>query len=396
MASYMFTKLLPKEVLFKRGESPSPDKLNGIFDQIGSAAYILESFLGNGTDYRITTNSDRKLLFNVSSAIGQTEKLYKPASKIPDLQRLLRRYIGTHGSWNDTTKTLTITEAALIPSDIEAGDRIGIYYTGRPRFTMPGSSVVNMNNHSGGIYDWEFYDFSSDANYFQIEPYPASTLSIRSFYIAKTFPGSACYNTGYTVPISNANYYTVKTPCVYSNPALTGTSACSSKVTNYCIGNTYEYTASASATYGTPICSGANKSYSIETASPRSTYLTIQCPLNTTENKYALKFRPFSMHSISLDTLITPNMCIVYDIKDAVNPIKYNTSLYSAGESAGYIRGDIFYTPDKDTMTTGDNNKYLVLGGNYGLTDMVSDLIGIMDRQLPIGLGVVGPATYES
>lgn len=225
---------------------------------------------------------------------------------------------------------------------------------------------------------------------------------IKAFYIAEKDVDTECYNIGYSIPLNNANYYTVKVPCYYSNPANgTNTAKCASKTCNYCIGNSYNLDSTDTVTYGTPICSGAVDlnsnpiTYTPETGNLRSTYLTMQCPLNTTNNAYSLKYRPFKMHESELDDMVILNKCMIYDAKDAVSPMKFTSYLYSAGGTNGHIRGDIFYTTSSDIIQIGDNKRYLVLGGSYGLVDLVYDMMTFIERQVPLGVQILGPAVYD-
>jgi hypothetical protein len=393
----MFTKLLPKEASFIRGESPSPDKLNGIMNQLSAATYILESFLGNGLDYRVTSDSERKMLFNVSSAIGKTDKLYKPANKVCNLERIDKRFAGSAASYNSTDKTLSVVSKFVVPAEIIAGDKLGIYYIGQPIVTIAASGYTLAER---ATYGWSYIpNIPTSIDYFYIENAPAKSLTIKAFYIAERFTDTECYNTGYSVPISNANYYTVKTPCRYSNPAASGALKCATKTCNYCIGNTYNFDQTQTVTYGTPTCSGAvsvlggGLSYSADTLRPK--VLTLQSPINTTENAYAIKYRPFYMHNTALDQMLPANSCMIYDLKDGVNAVKYSQNLYSAGGVNSNIRGDIFYITDNSVIAIGDNKRYLVIGGDYGLVDMVYDLATFIQRQTPVGLQLVGPAVYD-
>lgn len=397
MSSYMFTKLLPKEAAFVRGESPSPDKLNGIMNQLNSAMFMLESFLGNGLDYRVTTDSERKMLYNVSSAIGKTDKLYKPANKIPNLERIDKRFAGSYGAYNSTDKTLTVTGKFPIPAEIITGNRLGIYYIGQPIVTIAASGYTLTER---ATYGWSYIsNIPVTVDYLSIEPAPSKSLTIKAFYVAEQFTDTDSYNTAYSIPVSNANYYTVKTPCRYSNPSASGALKCANKTCNYCIGNTYNYDQSQTVTYGTPICSGAlndaggSVSYSADPARPK--VLTLQSPINTTENVYSLKYRPFCMHDTALDQLLPSNSCMIYDLKDGVNAVKYSQYLYSAGGVGGQIRGDIFYITDNSVIAIGDNKRYIVIGGDYGLIDMVYDLATFVQRQTPVGLQMTGPAVYD-
>ena len=41
------------------------------------------------------------------------------------------------------------------------------------------------------------------------------------------------------------------------------------------------------------------------------------------------------------------------------------------------------------------NKRYLVLGGSYGLVDLVYDMMTFIERQVPLGVQILGPAVYD-
>lgn len=401
MQSYMFTKLQPKDVSFVRGETPSPAKLDASFAQIKSAFFLLESFLGNGVDYRTTQKEDRKLLFNVSSAIGRTDKLYKPINKVPDLYRLYKKYSGLYGSYDSVLKTLTLANQIIIPAEIYSGEVLSIYYTGQAKLVTDGPNHLDyiFPQTAVGVYEWRTVVLPDDISYFYFGPNSGKTLSFKVLNVSSVDSENMSFNTGYSLSLDNTTYSTVKVPCFFAGPLVSGSTACVNKTCNYCIGNTYIYDKD-NINYGSPTCSGAQSqthtslTYQPEVANLRSTYLTIQSPLNITENPYALKYRPFSMHSAELDYEIPYNMLAIYDIKDGVSAIKYNTNIYSAGGINNQVRGDIVYITDNKQIVTGDNKRYLVIGGNYGLVDLLHDTMTFVERQIPTGIQLVGEAVY--
>jgi len=91
MKNFSFQTLLSKRARFLNGEDISPQKLSGFAAQLENGFKIIQSYLGNGTDYllaNITDDPDRKTLFNLSSAIGKSEKIYKPVNRIYSIEQL--------------------------------------------------------------------------------------------------------------------------------------------------------------------------------------------------------------------------------------------------------------------------------------------------------------------
>jgi hypothetical protein len=192
----------------------------------------------------------------------------------------------------------------------------------------------------------------------------------------------------------------MKVPCKYSNPDNGLATKCSTKTCDYCIGNTYEYDQTSS-DYGTPKCIGATNSvtptpasisYSPETIltdEQRSTYLTVQSPLITVDNIYSIKYAPTAINDSMIDVEIPQNKCVIYDTKNSASTIKYSTALFSAG------RSDIIYIKDTSPFLDGmtDKQRYIILG-EYGVSDLMYDMMPFTGLALPVDAFPVGVACY--
>ena len=411
MSNALFSKLWPIDVSFFPGEQPTATKLNGMIGQLSSALFMLESFLGNGTDYDITDIKDRKMLFNLSNAIGGTDKLYKPINKLTSLLYISRLFardniapLATYDPATDILSVTTMIKPITLPVNIFPGDELGIYYNGAGTITnFDGAGGIVELPDNGAQYGWYKIITGSNADFISLIR-TGGLFNIKSFYITSKLQDSTtgqdvAFNKSYGVPISNANYYMLKTPCKYSNP--TADIKCASKTCNYCIGNTYEYDQTITiggSPYGTPKCLSAVSetaepiSYSSETmlSSPqRAAYLTVQSPLVTVSNQYGIKYAPISINDEIIDVEIPQNQCIIYDTKNSASTIKYTTALFSAG------RADILYIKDTSIFQEGltDYKRYMVLGA-YGITDLMYDLMPFINLSLPMDSFPITVATY--
>lgn len=404
-----FTRFLPMETRFVVGENPSPSKLNGSFSQIENAFTILESFLGNGIDFHVTENDNRKLLFNISSAIGKTDKLYKPINLIPNLSFIAFAYGGdavsyTNGELTFVTNALTVG----IPVNAKNGFEIGIYYTGEGALLGAASDIgvwESLPATSGSEYKWETFIVQNNIKYFKLKTIADNGLKIKAIYVIDKSIYNGVFNKAYCLPLENDTYWSMKTPCKYAAPD--STQLCIVKTCDYCIGQNYEMD-SNSTMFGQPKCipyslDAASGARWINSGNPvsisytpepqtingnqniRGTYLTIQSPILTIDNQYAIKFKPFHIHSLIIDTQIPTNLNIIYDTKNSSSTIKYLTNLYSAGGVNGNIRSDILYIKDTSEVSAGigDQKRFLVLGGNYGLIDLMYDIIKFISIPVP-------------
>lgn len=95
--SFKFPATIPIDITFFNAESVSPSKLNNIFNYIKNAAYSIEMFLGNGVDYDIVLNANKKLTGNISNIIGITAgNVYIPHNRIDIIYSLYKKYCSTY------------------------------------------------------------------------------------------------------------------------------------------------------------------------------------------------------------------------------------------------------------------------------------------------------------
>jgi hypothetical protein len=413
-----FPKFLPKETRFLTGENPSPTKMSGTFSQLETAFSMLESFLGNGTDYHVTppeigSTDNRKMLFNVSSAIGRTDKLYKPINQLPSLKFIADNWGGNATSYSSDTTTLSFVTNILyvaIPANARVGHEFGIYYTGKGRvFGLDGTTNwVNLPTLPNGTYGWYTILITANISFFRIslQGSGATDFHVKSLYVVDKSTLNGAYNKAYCLPLENTVYWAAKTPCKFANPNTNNTQQCLTKTCDYCIGQTYEMDQS-NPNYGQPKCTtynvttnptgahwdnfGTNQpiSYTAEAntgLTSRGSILTLQAPLLTVYKQYGIMLKSYHMHQELLDTMIPSNQCVIYDTKNSSATIKYLTNLYSAGGKNGNIRSDIFYVKDTDEISNGatDPRRFMVIGGDYGLLDLIYDMIQFINLPVPV------------
>lgn len=395
----LFNKLIPKEVRFGRGEDISQTKLNGAFKQIENAFFMLESFIGNGLDFFAEENNDRKMLFNISSSIGRSDKIYKPINKLISLSLIPKKYGAGISTYLDGELTLTSDVTNLtLPTEGKNGYEFGIYYKGRGKVLgLDGTQNWITLPDKGSSYGWHYLNVTADIAYIRLVKYNVGTdFKIKSIYISEKI-NNAIYNIAYSIPLGNNVYYTVKTPCKWSNIELdpsnvnnTSSIRCGSRTCKYCIGNTINLDDTDSINYGKPICSGAlaedgitQRSYLSDDDNVRKDYLTIQSPALTIDRQYSNRYKSFYLNSEVVDTEIPQNYLVLYDLKNSASPIKYHIKLHSSG------RSDILYIKNANDIISGDSKRYIVLGGNYGLSDMLSDILFM--TELPIPLSAIEP-----
>jgi hypothetical protein len=405
----LFPQFLPKQTRFLTAENPSPTKFSGTFAQLETAFSMLESFLGNGVDYHVTKDENRKMLFNISSAIGRTDKLYKPMNLIPSLQFIDMVWGLDATAYNSTTGILDFPTDLInvgIPVNAYNGYEFGVYYNGAGQvFNLNGlaNTWVDLPD-TGGTYKWVSLPITGTIRYLKIKKAsPSISFSIKSMYAADPNIYDGIYNKAYALPLENNSYWTIKTPCIYSSSA-SGSQTCERRTCEYCIGHSYDFTT------GQPKCFILNANWEsvgdnggaywlnsgtrmpitytpvTDTHDIKSTYFTVQSPLLTKYNQYAIMYKPFHMHNETLNTLIPPNQCIIYDTENSSATMKYLTNLFSAGGVNGSIRGDIFYIQDTSEVAVGEGNpkRYIVLGGNYGFLDLIYDILGLVNLPVPV------------
>ncbi len=313
--SQMFARLLPIDIKFFNGESPSPQKMNGIFNYVHAAFYILESFLGNGIDYRIPSDNikDRKMLFNVSQVLGNTGKLYKPVNTLVMTEYLHRSFgiinknLGavdilhaSHTTYDQETEQLTIRDDINIPVCINTLDAageieayyIGLYYTGEGSISIYGggtteSQTLTLPPQSFRKFFWfspgmEFIDYIKLSPGVMDAYGSRDPLVLESIYLVKgndvaaetqriyeLVSGSPTenyievlndYNTSYAIPLDNMEgtqeqptFWTIQIPCKWAI-----SKDCSHATCDYCIGNIHDIDVSNPAVtkIGAPICGG--------------------------------------------------------------------------------------------------------------------------------------------
>jgi len=397
-----FSRLLPKETRFITGENPSPIKLSASFNQIENAFYTVESFLGNGIDYHVTDQNNKKMLFNLSSAIGRTDKLYKPINLVPSLDFINRTWGGDATIYSsDTLEFVTDTLFIGIPVNAYNTYEFGIYYIGDGKVMGLDGTTTWIDLPTNSEYGWHTISVTSNIGFFKISMKSGSTtFNIKSLYVCDKTIYNGIYNKAYCLPLDNTTYWTAKTPCKYSNPQ--GTQVCTVRTCDYCIGQQYNMDYTNSVTFGSPKCvsldndpingafwnnSGTSVSieYTTDDTTQRIQYITLQSPLNSVNNQYALSFKPFHVHNLDKDTEIPSNASVIYDTKNSSSTVKHLTSLYSAGGNTD-IRSDIVYIKDKTEINDGigDPKRYIVIGGNYGLIDLMYDLMKFVNLPVPV------------
>ena len=388
MNNQFFQTLLTKKARYLNGENPSPAKLSAVNAQIESAFSVIEGFLGNGTDYLITSNSNRRVLPNISSAIGSGEKIYRPVNMFHSLEQIARKSIIASSTYDSVNNVLNIGASAVTGTfHIPTGTSIGIYYQ-----TNTNNSVTINYNSTGSTfpsstsgYTWAFMPTMDATEAFVI--LCTGGLKIKSFVLSNTAAGInpiqniytntlGVVNIAYSIPLANLSYFSVNTPCKWASTTRTGVTSdwiCLSKTCNHCIGNKYN-------NLGAPLCTGAVStapggsaplSYVADSV---TTEKTIQSPLLTVDNPYSAKYLPFKMYdNISEGSALPSNSLALYDTSNQSVPVIQNLDFYSANT----FRGDIVYIKDQVGVSN-VSNQYLLIGGGYGMSNMLWDILGLI------------------
>jgi hypothetical protein len=396
MSTFKFQEVLPKKARFVNAEDVSPTKLTGIFKQIESAISTVRSFLGNGPDYTQTVDSDRKFLGNISSAIGRGDKLYNPINRFANLKSIKDNIFSADATavHDDANDTLTFTASFSDKGDIAIGSYIFFEYMvsgADPNdFTFCGQYVDQASTSTTEFRRFSFKQITTPTT-FSLDITNAASVIFKSIGIvdpeyADAFETiiisgngySGAMNQAYCIPFENLKYYKVAVPCAYSLSCLHATC-------KYCVGNTYD-------SNGFPICDGAPYEYTPATNAYAS-YRTIQSPLftsatysktilgsltefsTTTQYPYLIKnmpFRKFSIDDTIVDAILPENMLALYDIKNNTNPIFENMNFYVAAN----FRSDIVYIKSSgESLDLGDDKRYLLLGGDKGLSDFFVNML---------------------
>lgn len=396
MNNQFFQTLLTKRGRFLNGENPSPAKLSAINAQTESAFAVIESFLGNGTDYLITSNANRRLLPNVSSAVGTGERIYKPVNRFYSLDLVASKYLGDAGLYSEAYKELNLGATTTLVIDIPQNSIIGLYYTTNDNNNMSVTYNTNVTQvfspSPSGVFSWAWVTpTSAMAPSFTITCTGGVTLKSLVLYFQTDIPSpihqiNKVANIAYSIPLNNNNYFCVKTPCYWARSGRSGNNGisdyiCGSKTCDFCVGNTYDLASESSSGYGTPMCQGAvsatggiSLSYTADTT---TSYKTVQSPILTVDIPYSAKFMPFKIYNsltsgLAAGVQLPSNSLLLYDIMNNSIPVMQNVDFFSASAT----RGDIVYI--KSIVGIQDSLKqYLVLGGSYGLSNMIWDIFGL-------------------
>lgn len=430
MSNEMFPRLMPIDIKFFSGESPSPQKLTGIFKYLYSAFYVLESFLGNGVDYRPESDQDRKMLFNISNAIGSMGKLYKPSNALVSLQAICRSYASVNSykgvlfpdrtasdilhdqhagileitddyvhAFADKEEYMLVSKPLNIPIDtfLKGVWAFGIECRGSGRINiyLDNTDLLQVNIHedasdpdvvvSGSILTKHYGKFINNSYVSHIEILPGSIgLEVLSIYLVDRdecyieSEGDKPYNIGYALGIDNPTYFEVGKPCLNAN-------VCEKRTCSYCIGNTYDfYTRVPGVTpVGKPVCAGKYRTTVDPALIPEdgleydpdngSSIYAIQSPLLMNSKPYLVKLAPYAVHAnLASGSTIPKNQVVVYDLKaggGSSSPIKYNMPVQSGG------RPDIVFVNDTDTELSPSSSRILIIGGTYGITNLLQDML---------------------
>ena len=427
MNNELFARLFPVKVNFITGESPSPSKLNGIFSYLNSAFFVLESFLGNGLDYRTTELEGRKMMFNVSSAIGQMSNLYKPINKLTSLEHIYKHYIALHSetgaSFTDNlhlqhgsysygdgmiSEKLVITLPVNIPLDTRIQDShyLKIAYKGTATLKLRSDSSFIIDSILANITDTltvysVLINPNTFLNYISLIP-TGDGIEIFSISLVSAVDGSESrnniYNTSHAMPLDNGQdgeegFWKIAKPCEYAKAS--SLTICQHKTCDMCIGNTYDiFSSDIEVKKGEPICGGLYStsvsslmiskdqngntiSYSpVIVPDGEITKYVFQSCIMLKSKPYMVKYASFAAHNnLPAGTTLEQNSSVIYDIAASFNPVKYDIALSSAG------RSDIVYVSDiKSELMPGGGvglglNKYMVIGGQISITSMLSDIL---------------------
>lgn len=301
----LFQKLLPININFVNGESPSSTKMTGIFNYIQASYFILESYMGNGIDYGVSTLANRKMMFNIASTIGSSGNIYRPTNKFGSLYSLHKFFSAVNqdsGAQVDslhaehtnyvvgdevTGEYLEITEAVNVPINIEdresSGHQLGVIYKGKGTIIVhSGTGAQSTLTCNPPVQD-ELVEakLSTSANFIdhiKLLPHSDGTpLNIKSIWLVSNSEGILAddatgaavgeefiYNVGNAVPVDNGleneeAFWKIGPPCEHS--LSTAQVKCDLRTCGYCLGNTYDIFVDQTGVTGwnpagQPICGG--------------------------------------------------------------------------------------------------------------------------------------------
>jgi len=425
--SQSFQTLLPVDITFYRGESPSPAKLNGIFNYIQASYYVLESYLGNGTDYLVDESNfkDRKMLHNLAGAIGKMGDLYRPINKLGTLKHIHSVYgANNHGDvgtgleapctsyikgTGKTNEYLSVDKDFNIPvqlmTDTSSDYYLVVNFRGRGNLSVnDGISNTNIPLDESSFTKEKTYVITGGSF---IDHIKINTISSLEIYSISLLSGKECYqyqslafNVATSMPLDQDKFWTVKAPCLH---AYTNDGLCSVSTCQFCIGNTYDlYIEDSSlddaSRFGLPVCGGdyftsvpdelkpdaADSSITYTPYDPAGSVKTyaMQSSLLMTSKGFMAKYRPFAAFDpvkYSAGDPISKNESVIYDKLAAYSPVFYDIILYATS------RPDIIYLSDiKNEVVPNTNDRYFAVGGAYSVTSLLSDILKYLsDQQKP-------------
>lgn len=306
MQNQLFQKLLPININFVTGESPSALKLTGIFNYIQASYFILESYLGNGIDYGVQSLSERKMMFNIASTIGATGNIYKPLNKLTSISSIHKNFGALHT--NEGNEVLFGDTLHIQHTEHVVGDGVlGEYLSILDELNIPVAQEDNFGNgHQFGIIykgSGTIKIFNGDGLYTEV----TCTAPAQNEYVQKTIPLSDAYvdfinivpsvdfkiysiwltdntdgllsndgfaanngeefiyNVACSIPVdngleSNESFWKIAPPCIHSLPETVD--KCDLRTCSKCIGNTYDIFVDQTSVgspwtpVGQPICGG--------------------------------------------------------------------------------------------------------------------------------------------
>jgi hypothetical protein len=430
----LFQKMLPVKINFYQGESPSPSKLNGIFNYIQASYYIAESYLGNGIDYEFTPGNltSRKMMHNIAGAIGKMGDIYKPINKLGSLEHIHRCYgavnqgnTATDGLHNAHTiyvpgtngyldEYLQIDEEINIPISVqvESNDSYSliINFKGQGALTVNNGLSNSLNVCDDGIGGSAIYPTSKiitivGGSYIDfIKITPVSNFNILSISLLSNSESHAyqtlCFNVAASMPLNQEKYWTVKSPCSRAYTQSTN-ELCDKATCQFCIGNTYDIylqdgALADDARYGIPICGGdfetllpselIPKDNAVSTvaytaynpAGSVKTY-SVQSSLLMTSRYFMSKYSPFAAYDPNIYGVgdpIAKNETVIYDSGALKSPILLDVVIFASG------RPDIVYLSDvKNEIIAPTNTRFFVTGGSYSIAQMLRDILLYLSNQ---------------
>ena len=340
-------RLLLLKTRFLNAENPSPTKLSAAFAQVEAALDTIEYAIGNGLDTFVQSNTDRLILPNLSSAIGQGSNIYQPVNEFASLSDVLKS-IAT-GAVMSNSSTLSVTSSAVITlKPALYARKLLAYQLGKWQTVQ--DVAIGAPSVTIGPGDWKEIALVNASDWRVVAP--------------KDDKMPESYNRAVAIPLSNTYFWAVRIPC-------SRVDVCTYKTCAYCIGNTYDAN-------GIPTCT-ASPAYAVSSASVK----TIQsCLLRNKDNPHQILNAPFGFKVTGSTGAKCPDGSLyVYNIATNAKSTLYDIPIYKADE----FRQDIFITKGNNTITSSEtivSTNYLLVGGNYGLSNQIVDFHKILLSKL--------------